>query len=429
MEVDFDVIVVGGGIAGSVCALKLAQMGHEVALVDRGETPGAKNLSGGVFYSAVMDEVIPDFTQRAPVERLIGRNELLFLTKTGHVGLTTSDTRLVADANACSVLRAKLDRWLAEQAEEAGVAVVAGMLVDRILTEDGRVCGVAVGDDELRSHVVVAADGVNSFIARSLNMRSRQPNHSLAVGVKSVIELGEDTIRERFQLTEDSGAAYAMVGEATRGVAGGGFCYTNRSSVSIGVVLQLASLLETSKSSIEIHDAFLAHPSVAPLIDGGKRVEYGCHMTIESGASVDASLVGDGIVVVGDAAGLTLNVGYAIRGMDLAAASALAAAGAIHDALDAGDVTRTGLSSYVTRLSASPAGADIARFAPAATLFSERSLYEDLPDVLGEAAYRLYRHDKAPHEPARAIVADALRRSGVSIVDLARMGWKGVSHL
>ena len=133
MEEDFEVIVVGGGIAGTVCALALAQQGHEVALVERGEAPGSKNLSGGVFYCDVMNQVIPDFAQVAPVERRITRNCLTFLTPDGHVGLDIFDSRLGATGNAVSVLRSKLDPWLAEQAEAAGVAVVPGMLADRVL--------------------------------------------------------------------------------------------------------------------------------------------------------------------------------------------------------------------------------------------------------------------------------------------------------
>lgn len=424
-EVDFDVIVVGGGIAGSVCALRLAQLGHEVALVERGEAPGTKNLSGGVFYCDVMNAVLPDFATTAPVERRITRNHLAFLTSFGHVGLDAADARLGAEANACSVLRARLDPWLAEQAEDAGVAVVPGMLVDRVLTEEGRVCGVAVGDDELRSRVVVAADGINSFVARSVGLRTRQPNHELAVGVKSVFELGEDTVSSRFGLAPGEGAAWAMVGEATQGVAGGGFLYTNQSSVSVGVVLRLDSLVASGRSSAEIHDAFLAHPSVAPLIAGGTLAEYGCHMTAEAGARIDDSLVGDGIVVVGDAAGLTLNTGFAIRGMDLAAGSALCAAEAVSDALGTGDLTRAGLASYLERLRGDFVGRDVATYANAPDFFADDDLYTSVGPTLSDLLYRIYRHDTTPREPVRHLASQALRASDLPVSHWAKLAWKG----
>ncbi|NLW13412.1 MAG: FAD-dependent oxidoreductase, partial [Trueperella sp.] len=87
MEYDFDVIVVGAGVAGTVAATQLARNGHEVLLVERGTEPGSKNLSGGVFYSRVMEQVFPDFVTEAPVERVITRNTLSFLNEASAVNI------------------------------------------------------------------------------------------------------------------------------------------------------------------------------------------------------------------------------------------------------------------------------------------------------------------------------------------------------
>ncbi|MBD3689233.1 FAD-dependent oxidoreductase [Nanchangia anserum] len=423
-ELDFDVIVIGGGIAGTVCALRLAQFGHEVALVERGEAPGTKNLSGGVFYCDIMNEVIPDFANVAPIERVILRNHLSFLTETGHISLDVADSRLVEAGNAVSVLRVRLDAWLAEQAEAAGVAVVPGMHVDRLLTTGGVVTGVAVGEDELRCKVVVAADGITSFAARSIGLRPQPANNHVALGVKSVIELGEDVVRSRFGLGEREGAAWAMVGEATRGLPGGGFLYTNRSSVSIGVVMRLDALLSSRQASSDVHDAFLTHPSVAPLIDGGELVQYGCHLTAEAGA-LEGPIHTDGFVVIGDAAGLTLNTGFAIRGMDLAAGSALVAADAISQALRANDYASGGLERYPTMLAASTVGADVATYKNAPDALAEDALYREIGPLLGTIFHDIYRHDDTPHRHAWQIAKDAVVASPVKLRDLARVAWKG----
>ena len=77
-DVDFEVIVVGAGIAGAVTAHQLATKGRNVLLVERGATAGSKNLSGGVFYCRVMDQVFPGFANAAPVERHIVRNCVSF---------------------------------------------------------------------------------------------------------------------------------------------------------------------------------------------------------------------------------------------------------------------------------------------------------------------------------------------------------------
>ena len=92
--------------------------------------------------------------------------------------------------------------------------------MDRVLTEDSprgkRVVGVQAGDDELRAHVVVAADGVNSFIAKEAGLRRKEPLNHLAVSVNSVLALPRETIEQRFNLTGDEGAALAVVGESPR---------------------------------------------------------------------------------------------------------------------------------------------------------------------------------------------------------------------
>jgi len=108
------------------------------------------------------------------------------------------DARLADPVNAVTVLRAKLDPWLAGKCEQAGALIMPGVRVDQVLTEGGRVAGVRAGDDELRARVVVAADGVNSFIAKQAGLRPKEPLNHLAVGVKSVISLPRETIEARF---------------------------------------------------------------------------------------------------------------------------------------------------------------------------------------------------------------------------------------
>src|SRR6185312_12616225 len=119
-EPDFEVIVIGAGIAGCVAAYQLARQGRSVLLIERGEAPGSKNLSGGVLYSRGIQQVFPDFLAEAPVERRVTRNYISFLNAGSSVAIDYKDARLADPVNAVTVLRAKLDVWLSEKCEQAG---------------------------------------------------------------------------------------------------------------------------------------------------------------------------------------------------------------------------------------------------------------------------------------------------------------------
>ena len=426
-EVDFDVIVIGAGVAGSVCAYLLAQQGYEVLLAERGSEPGTKNLSGGVFYCRIMEQILPGFTENAPVERVITRNCLSFLNAESAVNIDYWDARLSTPVNAVTVLRAKLDPWLAEQCEEAGVTLMPGIRVDGLIREGSSIVGIRAGEEELRSRVVVAADGVNSFISQDAGIRDKEPLNHLAVGVKSVIRIGEQAIRERFRVADGEGAAYAVTGDCTEGVAGGGFMYTNKDSVSIGIVVRLDALKESGKSSSDLHDHFLTHPAIAPYLEGGELLEYGCHMVAEGGQAMQHDLVRPGLVVIGDAAGFTLNTGFTLRGMDLAAGSAQAAAVAIGEALTASDTSQEFIEkAYVSQLNSGFVGQDMHTYARATDLLDDPEMYGQIGDLLAETMYGLYNHDLTPRAHAVSVFRRALRGSGMKLRSLMRVGWHAV---
>ena len=419
--VDFDVIVVGAGIAGCVTAYQLARAGREVLLVERGVQPGAKNLSGGILYSRVMERVWPDFVREAPVERTITRNRVVFLNAGSSVGIDYWDTRLAAPVNAVSVLRARLDAWLGEQCEAAGVTVMPGMHVDALVLEGERVVGIRAGEDVLRSHVVVAADGVNSFLCRNAGIRGAEPPKHLAVGVKSVIGLPRATLEDRFGVTGDEGVAYAIVGDCTQGLGGGGFLYTNRESVSVGVVIRLDEVARSgAASSSDIHDRFLGHPAIAPLLAGGEVLEYGCHLVAEGGKAMVHDLVRPGLVVVGDAAGLTLNTGLTVRGMDLAAGSALEAATVVHEALAAGDTSGERLAAYPAALARSFVGRDLDTYAKAPAFLENPRLYGAYGELAANVFRGVFNLDTAPRRHLVPTGWRAVRRSPVKLRQLAR---------
>src|SRR5215211_6726600 len=167
----FDAIVVGAGPAGITAAKELASAGLSVVVLERGQFPGAKNVSGGILYRHPTEQLCPGFEAEAPLERPIIEQRYLMLTEDAMLGGMFRSMRFAEQPyNAYSVLRAEFDRWYATKAEEAGAEVYPEFTVTDLLWQDGQVAGVTTGepDGELRAHVVVLADGANSLLAQQV---------------------------------------------------------------------------------------------------------------------------------------------------------------------------------------------------------------------------------------------------------------------
>ena len=430
-EEKFDAIIVGAGIAGITAALLLARQGLEVVLIERGPYPGSKNLSGGVLYGHALHQVLPNFWEEAPVERRINNQVVSFFTEDAAFNLDFKSQALRGEPHyAFTVLRAKFDRWLAEQAEAAGAMLVPGIKVDKVLKDaSGRVTGVVAGDEEMLADVVIAADGATSFLAQEAGLSDRIPTKHVATGVKQVIGLPREVIEDRFRLDGDEGTAHTIVGFATKGVAGGGFLYTNCESISIGLVMRLDDLVRTRSRSGDIMEDFLHHPNIAPLIKGGKLLEYGAHLVPEGGVEMMPKLFTDGMLVIGDAAGLGINSGFVIRGMDLAVGSAVAAAEAVIEAKARGDFSAQGLSLYKDKLDQSFVMKDMRTYARAPHFFENQRMYSTYPELLASLMTKIYTQDTTPKEHLLPMAMKTLKERKISVIDLARDILEGVRAL
>ncbi|SCM79010.1 putative oxidoreductase with FAD/NAD(P)-binding domain [uncultured Sporomusa sp.] len=326
----FDAIIIGAGPAGTACAYVLAKNGKSVLLVERGVSAGSKNVTGGRLYTYALELVEPGLYQEAPLERIVVREQIMLLGENSATTIDYVNYDFGQDVpQSYSVLRAPFDEWFAAQAEAQGAMLAPGVLVDELLEADGKIVGIKAGDDEIYATVVIAADGVNSFIAQKAGLRRDIDAHTVGVGVKEVIELPANVIEDRFQVTGGEGAARVLIG-CSGNVLGGGFLYTNTESISLGLVLNPADLAGQGKQIHEIMQELKMHPAIYPLIKDGTTVEYGAHLVPEVGYhAMPEKLYRDGLLLVGDAAGMVVNTGTIIRGIDLAIVSGVAAAQAI----------------------------------------------------------------------------------------------------
>src|SRR5436305_1853307 len=278
----FDAIVVGAGPAGSSAALAMARAGLEVALIERGEYPGSKNVSGAALYAPdLLADLLPYYWEEAPVERYLTRRVVTFLRKEAATSLDFRTDRFNKPPyNSFTILRPKFDRWLAGKAEEAGALLITSTVVDDLLYDGEQVVGVRCRreDGELYAPVVIAADGANSFLAKKAGLQREFRAEEMSLGVKEILRLDAHTIEQRFNLNGDEGMANEFVGFATGDVKGGAFLYTNRDTLSIGVITQIASLAEKRLKAYDLLDQFKQHPAVAPLVRGSVTLEYSAHM-------------------------------------------------------------------------------------------------------------------------------------------------------
>jgi electron transfer flavoprotein-quinone oxidoreductase len=423
-ENDADVIVVGAGPAGTACAYRLAQAGRSVLLVERGSSPGAKNVSGGRLYTDALELVEPGLTAAAPWERAVVREQMMVLDGDRSLTVSVSAPPAREDGRPASVtvLRAGFDAWFAARAEAAGVLLAPGVRVDSLVVEHDRVVGIEADGEQMRADVVVAADGVGSFLAREAGLVGELSPSAVGVGAKETIGLDPAVIEARFGVGPGQGAATLVLG-CTAGAHGGGFLYTNAASVSLGVVVSPGEVGATGRTVPGLLQELRRHPAVQPLVEGGTPLEYGAHLVREDGwRGVPRRLARDGFLVTGEAAGFVLNLGYTVRGMDLALMSGVAAAAAVLAGGDLEPAYRAALDDVGL-----PAAMRGARGYD--DLLALHRLYATYPALGLDVAASLFAVGPGAPVPLRRQVRSALRRRRVPLRAVLRDGLTGLRSI
>lgn len=414
----FEAIVVGAGPAGLSAAYLLAKAGVKVAVIERGDFPGSKNVMGGVLYRQPTEEIFPEFWRQAPLERHLIEQQTWVLTekaafKAGHRHQAFTEEPY----NAFTVFRSRFDKWMGQQVREAGALIVPETVVESAIVEEGRVVGVRTGrpEGELRADVVIAADGINSLLAQQVGLRREVPPAQAALAVKEVIALPRETIEDRFQVSADQGVAIELYADASWGMVGTAFIYTNRDSLSVGCGALISQLVERGIQPNDLIEHLKSHPMVAPLLEGGEVREYLAHLIPEGGLRGMPKLHTHGMLVVGDAAMMVNSMHR--EGSNLAMTSGKLAAQAVLRAREWKDYSAESLAYYEKLVRESFIYQDLRKYRNMAGFFETHPEFFGLyPELLNEAAREMLTVDGvSKRKKQRKIFWGALRR---------RMPWR-----
>ncbi|QMV43004.1 FAD-dependent oxidoreductase [Cohnella cholangitidis] len=397
MPEKFDVIVVGAGPAGIACAYELAKAGVNVLLIERGEYPGSKNVMGGVLYRKMMEEIVPDFHKEAPLERPIVEQRFMMMDKSSAVTFSYKGMEWASEPfNNFTVLRAKFDQWFASKAVEKGALLLNETVVLECIVEDGKIVGVRTDrpDGELRADVVVLADGVNSLLAKSLGFHKEFRPDEVALATMEVLKLDKKIIEDRFNLEEGQGCTIELFGDATKGILGTGFLYTNKDTLSIGVGTLLSGLIKHKIKPYELMEYVKTHPMIRPYIHSAEPQEYLAHLIPEGGYHSMPKVVAAGVLVVGDAAQLVNAIHR--EGSNMAMTSGRLAAETIIAAMSRGDFSEPSLDEYRKKLMGSFVGQDLKKYKDATHHFDKFPQYfEQYIPMVNRAASQMLTVDGA----------------------------------
>lgn len=397
----FDAIVVGAGMAGNAAAFTLASRGLKVLQLERGEYSGSKNVQGAILYADMMEKIIPDFREDAPLERHLIEQRFWMMDDHSHVGLHYRSEDFNEEApNRYTIIRAQFDKWFSSKVREAGALVVCETTVTELVRDAyGKVIGVRTdrGGGQIHADVVVLAEGVTGLLGARAGLRTIPKPIEVALAVKEMHFLPQEVIEERFNIKGNEGAVIEAAGTISKGMTGMGFLYTNRECISVGLGCLVSDFQKSGASPYALLEAFKKHPSIAPLLEGSEVKEYAAHLIPEGGYKAIPQLHGDGWVVVGDAA--QLNNAIHREGSNLAMTSGRIAAEAIFQVKSRKDpMTAANLALYKKMLDDSFVMKDLKKYKdmPQLLHIQSQNFFLTYPQLVNKAMQNFLRVDGTP---------------------------------
>src|SRR5437868_3555591 len=292
---NYEVVIVGAGAAGLTAAIGLARAGFAVAVVEAAVFPGAENWSGCVYFCenlAHPDILGPDGVEALAWERRLVERGFFAGDGYGLLGMKYRDAE--AFRHCYTVLRPIYDHHLAQIALQHGVALLASTTVESLIRENGRIIGVCTNRGPLYADLVFLAEGdASHLVTREGYERFADQREApkFLQGIKQVIDMPPGAIESIFGVGPEEGVAYEMLlrNGTLRGrnlqLNMGGFLYTNRQSLSIGLVLPADNLRSNFDGDPNLlMEWFAGLPALEPWLQGGKRGVFGAKIIRGGGA-------------------------------------------------------------------------------------------------------------------------------------------------
>lgn len=341
-----DVIIVGAGPAGCACAIKLANAGIKVVVVERGNYAGSKNMFGGAVFSNVVEKLYPTYKQEAPIERIVTKHNYSLLSENSSVDITYNNFNVLSKNNQALVVnRSKFDRWCAEKAKEAGVYFAYDTVVRELIVNNKKVVGIKTDSEEFYAPLTIIADGANSLLAKQVGLRKNFKLTDEILSIKEVYEFeSEEVMNQKFNLKSGEGSMYEIIGGPLKNKFALGILYTHKKTLAIGLGVSMSDLIKNKQKPYELLDELKSTPFIFDIIKDGKSIEYSAHLIPESSPNSMPKLYMNGAMVIGDAAMLVNNLHF--EGTNLAMMSGFFAAQVAQEAIEKQDFSSKVLKRY-----------------------------------------------------------------------------------